>query len=77
MVRPKDIQVMDNDSAKITVVCPFCKKESTITVPYDSAIAYYCNHALAQDAFPTLNIDDRETLISGLCKECQTKAFGE
>ena len=33
--------------------------------------------ALVQDAFPTMSTTERESLISGLCPDCQATFFAE
>jgi hypothetical protein len=43
----------------------------------ESAWKSYQNGALAQDAFPDMDIFSRETLISGMCKPCQMRFFVE
>lgn len=63
--------------ADLTIVpctCPFCGKVSRIHTTTAAWNAYQ-DGALAQDAFPDLSIADRETLISGLCLECQADFF--
>lgn len=58
----------------ITRCCPLCG-ELTSVVCAESAWKSYQNGALAQDAFPDMDIFSRETLISGMCKPCQTRFF--
>ncbi len=35
----------------------------------------YIEGALIQDAFPNMRVEDREFLISGICKNCQKDIF--
>lgn len=37
----------------------------------------YARGMLVQDAFPTMSIENREIIVSGMCKECQEKYFNE
>lgn len=59
----------------IDIDCPFCGKSHTVAVAEDD-FDEWMNGKLAQDAFPYLNSEEREQLISGLCPECQNKMFG-
>lgn len=56
--------------------CPLCGAQSHI-VCEESAWEEYENGALIQDAFPTMDIHSRETLISGMCLNCQESFFVE
>jgi hypothetical protein len=60
----------------ITRYCPLCG-ELTSVVCAESAWSAYKGGALAQDAFPDMDIFTRETLISGMCKPCQMRFFIE
>lgn len=60
----------------IAIECPFCGQVTFIETTAE-AIRAYENGALAQDAFPHLSVEDRETIISGLCWECQDNVFGD
>ena len=53
----------------LTVICPECKKIEVIHVYTDDLIKYN-NGMKATEAFPYLNIDQHERLISGICKQC-------
>ena len=59
----------------VSVRCPFCGKETVLTLPREGWVAR-ANGALIQDAFPALEADTREVLVSGLCKACQDSFFG-
>ena len=61
--------------AKVDVVCPFCRKTTTIQVVGADFYAWKFEGALIQNAMPYLSANKRETLISGLCDECQEKMF--
>lgn len=56
--------------------CPLCGLRQGISVPADEWEAY-CNGELAQNALVSLSVEDRETIISGLCPTCQEDVFGE
>jgi hypothetical protein len=49
--------------------CPFCGLIQTVRVSPDS-YKEYKGGALAQNAFPYLDGDEREIIISGICPEC-------
>ncbi len=59
----------------VAVRCPFCGTVTEVTVPREGWVAR-ANGALIQDAFPALDADTREVLVSGLCKACQDQFFG-
>lgn len=54
-----------NGTSTVSGNCVFTDTPYSVTVP-DWRLLLYENGALAQDAFPTLNADDREFLISGI-----------
>ena len=56
--------------------CPCCGIGTCLALDIE-AVADWRNGALAQDVFPELSATDRETIISGLCEECQSEIFGE
>lgn len=58
----------------ITRTCPFCGTPTTVNCRESEWLAYE-NGALAQDAFPEMDLHTRETLISGMCPDCQSKFF--
>lgn len=59
----------------VVVSCPFCGKAHEI---YVNDIDYldWQDGMLVQEAFPYLSADEREMLISGICKECWESMFG-
>ena len=61
---------------KVSCDCPFCGHVSELFV---NAAGYRRWQAgeLIQTALPTLNADERECLISGLCTLCQKDFFDE
>jgi len=60
----------------VTCVCPLCGRETNVLCE-ESAWNRYSFGALIQDAFPTMDIHTRETIISGMCLECQDSFFVE
>lgn len=60
----------------ILTTCPFCGKETTLTVSLDGYMAWR-EGELIQRALPELSSNEREMLISGICPECWEKCFGE
>ena len=56
--------------------CPMCGRGNEVEVneaDYDD----WSDGVLAQVAFPYLNADEREMLISGICPTCWARTFGE
>ena len=54
--------------------CPYCYTKQNIrvaTVDYKD----WKSHKMIQDAFPYLNADEREALITGICKRCWGDSF--
>jgi len=60
----------------VTCVCPMCNKISYIECEEEAWKAYE-EGALAQEAFPNMDLNTRETIISGMCKECQLFFFDD
>lgn len=63
-----------NKTVSVSCTCPFCGKTTEVKVP---ALGYrlWQEGVLIQSALPDLCPADRETLISGLCLDCQVDAF--
>ncbi len=57
----------------VNTKCPFCHKQHKVNVPRADYDAWRLGTQLAQDAMPTLSIDDRELLITGICNDCFPK----
>ena len=55
--------------------CPLCGRKATISVPSDDWIRFKFKGVHAQDAFPYLDADRREQLITGTCPECWSEMF--
>lgn len=56
--------------------CPCCGIGTCLALDIE-AVANWRNGALVQNVFPELSATDRETIISGLCADCQSEIFGE
>lgn len=69
------VEMISETEVKVITACPFCGKVTTLNVPADGFIAWQ-NGSLVQSAFPDLSAEDREVLISGICRNCQNNIFG-
>lgn len=58
----------------VAKVCPFCKNVTWLSVPVDAYEAFQIGVNI-QDAWPDGSATDRETLLSGICPECQKETF--
>ena len=65
---------MINETVAIETRCPFCGKTAIVEVPTDGFIAWQ-GGATVQRAFPNLDADTRERLVSGICPTCWDKKF--
>lgn len=54
----------------ITKICPKCNKPSYVDIPKDAYEKWQFG-LLIQEAWPEGSTTECETLISGLCKDCQ------
>ena len=61
----------------VTCRCPLCGTASYVTCDADAYFKYATTSALIQDVFPMMDIHTRETLISGMCLQCQESFFVE
>lgn len=55
--------------AVVKVNCKHCNKEVLIPVT-EHSIEAYSEGVKVQNAFPYLNADDREAILTNTCKEC-------
>lgn len=60
----------------VSCTCPFCGTETVTFVPSHGFYAWQ-DGELIQNALPGLTPEQRETLISGMCVECQHDFFDE
>ena len=58
----------------ISKTCFSCGKVSVVKVKQEQLFKYNAG-ALVQDAFPDLSRTEREILVSGMCPNCQSRAF--
>ena len=65
---------MINETVAIETRCPFCGKTAIVEVPTDGFVAWQ-GGATVQRAFPNLDADTRERLVSGICPTCWDKMF--
>lgn len=61
---------------KVEIVCPFCGGVNYVNVFAEDLAAWKKGDLNAQDAFPYLNANERELLISGICDTCWNELFG-
>lgn len=61
----------------VVCTCPWCQKETIVECDEENYNKYIFGDALIQEAFPDMDIHARETLVSGMCNECQEKFFVE
>lgn len=59
----------------IEIGCPFCGRVHYVAVDEDDFVSWQTGE-LVQKAFPYLNATERESLISGMCPDCQAEMFG-
>ncbi len=57
------------------VKCVMCHKRVVIKVDREGYYMWRAGEKI-QDVLPDVSVDDREVLITELCKECWTDAFG-
>ena len=55
-------------------VCPLCKSTTWLSVPVEAYEAWQMGMCI-QNAWPDGSATDKETLISGICPECQKETF--
>ena len=54
----------------LTIECPFCHKYVELKVPTKEFYEWQ-KGLFIQDAMPSVTTNDRETIISGMCSDCQ------
>lgn len=57
--------------------CPCCGDNNAIFVNIEDYFNWYTGRVLTQVAFPYLDDDEREMLISGMCPSCWSRMFEE
>lgn len=58
------------------IICPFCNSDYEVKIANEDGYFKWVTGELIQNALPELSATDRESLISGLCPDCQKKIFG-
>ena len=70
-----------NNSKETIIVtsptCVLCKKNNKIIVDRSKYESWDSGNLLIQDAFPVLNQDEREMIMTGIHSECWNKMFGK
>lgn len=56
--------------------CMVCKKTGEVDIPGSEYFNWAVKGMHIQDAMPSVNVDDREQIITGTHKECWDKLFG-
>lgn len=59
----------------VITACPFCGRANEVEVNEMDYLDWQ-DGMVAQDAFPYLNANEREMLISGICPTCWDGMFG-
>ena len=62
-------------SVSVETSCPFCGSVTRLSLNWDDFTDWQDGTKLVQDAFPYLNADERELLMTGICSECWEKMF--
>lgn len=61
----------------IETQCPVCQTKNNVVVPLADYLSWHTGRKLVQAAFPYLNADERELLMTGICKQCWDTQLGE
>ena len=64
-----------DSTISVVVPCPFCGVIAEVVVPV-AGFMEWRSGVLVQKAFPDLDVDSREQLISGICPKCWDETFG-
>jgi hypothetical protein len=64
------ITPLSEGKIKLEIVCVCCKKTQFLVVREDQYNKFAKDDEYIQKAFPTLSADDRELILSHMCKEC-------
>lgn len=68
---------MANVILELHITCRCCGEEHKISVPMNAYHEWRQGHRMIQDALPSLTVDERELLLSGICGVCFDKTFAE
>lgn len=73
---PPHLAIMGSDGSTLTVVATcYCGRTKPVRIEH-AALVEWVHGKLVQDAFPRLDDDEREALVSGTCQTCWD-AMGE
>ena len=68
--------IFAGDGSYITNNCPMCGRKHIFEVTTSDAVKWQQGMHV-QNAFPYLNVDQREAIISGYCVPCWDKIMGD
>ena len=57
--------------------CPFCGKKYAVEVPEKGFLDWFEGRMVIQRAMPQISAEIRESLLTGMCAECQKDVFGD
>lgn len=77
MASQHDVELQPDGTLSVTGKCPLSGKEWRLTGLNSVAYGDWKDGMLIQEAFPQLNKDQRELLITGITPEAWNQAFGE
>jgi len=66
---------INNHEVTVITRCPFCGRANEVEVNEMDYLDWQ-DSVLVQDAFPYLDANEREMLISGICPTCWARTFG-
>ena len=67
--------LVNGERTLVIATCPLCGEQTDMIVPTKGFFKYK-NGTLVQEAFPEKSVEDRELLVSGMCRDCQRNFFG-
>jgi hypothetical protein len=70
--KPPVVTDLGNNKTKVDIECVDCKENKTVTVPTDG-YRLWNEGEYIQDALRYTSPDDRELLLSHMCKDCYKK----
>ena len=62
------------DGYNAVAICPFCGKNSIVHISAEELFRLNQGE-LVQNALPAMSAEDREILVSGICRDCQREVF--
>lgn len=72
------LEELEGNRTKLVRRSPFTGKlhETEFDLPFHQFLSYYAGEALIQNAFPTLNADEREFIMTGITPEEWNSTLG-